>query len=257
VRTEPNFKSKSNLSSDHIRDSGAGDELITLPVGLTTAEFRCLLDELTDEPFRTIVIASACLGLRGSEVTVLQWGDFSPDGSTLTVHGELHGRAIDLGHFRGRLPVCPQLAQVFSEWKSTCRFSEDTNWVFAGRYEPQKHHDPVRVLSRIKAAGKYACLRREIGWHTIRCTLATALISLGFDLQTVCRLMRNKTVETTLLMFTHNRTPNSQTGLHLGTDLKSVGASPECLADAAAQVAHVLLPTIGPGRVFDGGRRSR
>ena len=42
---------------------------------LSVKKFRVLLDELR-EPIRTMCIVAACLGLRASELVVLQWGDF-------------------------------------------------------------------------------------------------------------------------------------------------------------------------------------
>ncbi len=45
------------------------------PRALTVKEFRLLLERL-EEPIRTMCIVAACLGLRGSELAGLQWGDF-------------------------------------------------------------------------------------------------------------------------------------------------------------------------------------
>ena len=207
-------------------------------VGLTPREFRSLLVELTDQPTRTMVITSACLGLRGGELTALQWGDFSADGSILSVQRDTCGRLITCA----QLPVCPQLANIFNEFKSRCRFTLDTDWVFATRYDPRVHLHPVQILARIKAAAKSAFLP-PLGWHTLRCTLASTLISLGFDLSTVCRFMRHKNVETTLWLFKRRLLANSQPVPKLGT-LLSAGAAGN-LRDAAAEVAQILLSTCG------------
>jgi len=48
----------------------------------TPAEFKALLAQLK-EPYRTMVITVACLGLRVSELVALQWGDL--DSGSLTV----------------------------------------------------------------------------------------------------------------------------------------------------------------------------
>src|SRR5271155_283025 len=52
---------------------------------LTEDELRPLIHEVNKEPFRTMLIAAAFLGLRGSEVAALKWQDFSEDGANLMV----------------------------------------------------------------------------------------------------------------------------------------------------------------------------
>lgn len=214
-----------------------------LPSGLFPAEFRSLLSQLTDEPFRTIAIASGCLGLRKGEVVALQWGDFSTDFSTLTIHPHASGGYAfsnkDASH--ATLPLCPQLIEVFTEFKSRSRFTLNTDWVFATRYDPRFHVEPMRVLARIRAVAKFAFLR-PLNWHTLRYTLATTLVTLGFDLWTVCQLMRKKNIDSTLLSFNRPSVTRiiSEHGLQRTAVLRSAGASGELRA-AAAQATHILL----------------
>jgi integrase len=47
-----------------------------IPRVLTPGEIRLLLEQLA-EPYRTMVLVAACLGLRASEIVGLQWGDFN------------------------------------------------------------------------------------------------------------------------------------------------------------------------------------
>ena len=48
----------------------------SIPRVLNVREIRLVLKELT-EPYRTMVLAAACLGLRASEIVGLQWADLN------------------------------------------------------------------------------------------------------------------------------------------------------------------------------------
>ena len=48
----------------------------SIPRVLSVREIRLLLKKLA-EPYRTMVLVAACLGLRASEIVVLQWGDLN------------------------------------------------------------------------------------------------------------------------------------------------------------------------------------
>jgi integrase len=164
---------------------------------LTLDEVGTLLLAVPDEPFSTMVRTALCLGLRANEVTALKWGDFSPDGTSLTIC-----RAITQGHITGvksfhhpTLPVCPAVAGIFRKWKLQSQFTQDTDWVFANpRCNGALPYDSVQVLRRIRAAGK------KITWHTLRATLAMLLANSGVDVFTASRLLRLRT-QTTMRTF--------------------------------------------------------
>jgi integrase len=48
----------------------------SIPRVLSVHHIRLVLGEVT-EPYRTMVLIAACLGLRASEIIGLQWGDFN------------------------------------------------------------------------------------------------------------------------------------------------------------------------------------
>jgi site-specific recombinase XerC len=211
VRTKPKVKLNS-IGPHHTRSrkniSSAGSNRL---LGVSAEEFRCIWHQLHDEPFRTILMASACLGLRGNEVMALQWGDFSPDGSNLTVR-----RSILRGHVSCRknshysqLPVCPALAEAFRKWKLQSHSTQDSDWLFLS-----PRHDgelpSKQVLRRIRWAAQRAGINEAFGWHTLRYTFMTGLIGLGFDTYTVSRLMRHRNVQTTMQLVTRSdRSPQS------------------------------------------------
>ena len=46
------------------------------PRVLTREQFHKLLEQIDEEPFRTMVLMDMCLGLRCSELLALKWLDF-------------------------------------------------------------------------------------------------------------------------------------------------------------------------------------
>ena len=67
----------------------------SIPRVLSVHDIRLILEELT-EPYRTMVLIAACLGLRASEIMGLQWGDFNWEDRTLLVRRSVvQGRVGD------------------------------------------------------------------------------------------------------------------------------------------------------------------
>jgi integrase len=67
----------------------------SIPRVLSVHDLRLVLGELT-EPYRTMVLIAACLGLRASEIIGLQWDDFNWEDLTLLVRRSVvHGRVGD------------------------------------------------------------------------------------------------------------------------------------------------------------------
>jgi len=105
---------------------------------------RLVLRELT-EPYRTMVLIAACLGLRASEIIGLQWGDFNWEDLTLLVRRSVvHGRVGDTKTEASRLPlpVDPSVADAIrAHWQRSLH-REPCNWVFANRkprYQDRKN----------------------------------------------------------------------------------------------------------------------
>jgi integrase len=92
----------------------------SIPRVLNVHDIRSVLAELT-EPYRTMVLVAACLGLRASEIIGLQWGDFNwGDGTLLVKRSVVHGRVGDTKTEASRLPlpVDPSLADVIrAHWQ--------------------------------------------------------------------------------------------------------------------------------------------
>lgn len=110
-----------------VRVAGASKRSKEL-VFLSTEEFRTLLAEIKEEPYRLMTLLAGCLGLRTSEIFGLQWGDF--DWPRAEVHIQ---RGIVEGHVdetktvssNKKLPLDPQLVAAAQSWKQQTIFNTD------------------------------------------------------------------------------------------------------------------------------------
>jgi integrase len=87
---------------------------------LTYDEFWALLT-FVDEPYRTMVLVTQCLGLRISEVMALQWSDFDFDNLAVRVQrGIVHGRVdvVKTEYSNDDLPLDSNLRAILKHWKN-------------------------------------------------------------------------------------------------------------------------------------------
>jgi integrase len=157
-----------------------------IPRVLTPGEIRLLLAQLA-EPYHTMVMVAACLGLRASEIVGLQWQDLNWEDLTVFIRrGVVNGRS---GHTKTEasqksLPIDPRLARSPQElWKRSLHKSPQ-DWVFAnngGRPRGQQN-----ILQR----------------HTFRHSYSTMLRGAGADIKVQQELLRHSTIQSTMNTYT-------------------------------------------------------
>jgi integrase len=177
------------------------------PRVLTMQEFHRLLNELPDEPYRTMVVTAMCLGLRVSELVGLQWGDFDWDGSKVSVQRAVVAGRVDrvkTKYSRKRIPLDPVLAGLLLNWKNRSQFNRDSDWVFASPHQAGKlPYRPWGIQQRhLQPAGARAQLGPGIGWHTFRHSYSTLLRHLKVDVKVQQELLRHADIRTTLNVYT-------------------------------------------------------
>ena len=91
----------------------------SIPRVLSVREIRQVLEELS-EPYRTMVLVAACLGLRASEIVGLEWGDLNWENLTLLVRRSVvHGRVGETKTEASRLPLPVDPRLVCTEGRRT------------------------------------------------------------------------------------------------------------------------------------------
>ena len=195
------------------------------PRALTIKEFRLLLNHL-EEPFRTMCIVAACLGLRASELVGLQWGDF--DWRSLQVHiqrGFVIGHVDDVktANSNRSLPVHPELATLLLDYKKqTASDAKETDWLFPSPYGTGRPRWPWTIQSRILLPTGIRVGLGRIGWHTFRHSYSTLLRSLEVDVKVQQELLGHADIRTTMNIYTQ--------------------AVPDALRDANSKVVEMVLP---------------
>jgi len=92
----------------------------SIPRVLSVYDMRLVLGELA-EPYRTMVLIAACLGLRASEIMGLQWGDLNWEDLTLLARRSVVNSGVSdtkTEASRLPLPVDPSLADALrAHWQ--------------------------------------------------------------------------------------------------------------------------------------------
>lgn len=172
------------------------------PRVLTPAEFNGLLGELT-EPYKTMVITIACLGLRVCELVALTWADVDFQNLTIRVErdfvrGEIN--EVKTAASEGTLPLDPDLAELLLAHKAKSSYPAESDFVFAS--DSGRPRWPESMLAkRIKPAALRAKIGK-VGWHTFRHTYSTLLHSLGTTPAVQKELLRHANIQTTLNVYT-------------------------------------------------------
>jgi len=138
------------------------------PRTLTPAEFKTLLVNLS-EPYKTMVIAVACLGLRVCEMLGLQWGDIDLENLTVKIQrsvaeGEVNETKTEAS--QATLPLDPDLAELLLAHKARSIYLGESDFVFARPDGKPPWPDSI-LADHLHPAAKAAGIGK-IGWHTFR-----------------------------------------------------------------------------------------
>jgi integrase len=173
------------------------------PGTLTIAQFHEVLEKITHEPYRTMVIAAQCWGLRISELFALRWSDVR-----FLEEKVIISRAIVEGHVgpvkteqsEGELPVHPHLADVLLTWMKRTEFKDPEHYIFASPWKAgELPYNASKIQSAIlRPIGKAIGLKFELGWHTLRHTYRVLLRKTGAPMDVQRDLMRHADIQTTM-----------------------------------------------------------
>lgn len=176
----------------------------------TLDEIRRILAALP-EPAKTLVALAAFSGLRRSELEGLQWSDLDEEG--------LHVRRTrSEGVLRdgtkteasaSNVPVLPFLAKTLERHS---RRNPDTTWMFEG----EKLHRPLRIenlKNRTILPALQAAKLPWRGWHAFRRGLASNLLEIGVEPQTIQQILRHSDVRVTLQHYAKARERNAVAAL--------------------------------------------
>lgn len=176
------------------------------PRSLKVAEFFELLMKIPREPYRTMVLTVACLGVTCSEIAGLRWRDINWLGGFLTITtAVVDGREDDTKTEARKkpIPLQPRLAELLMQHRKRSAFTSQDDWVFASPHTcGEKTYHVGRIQQYvISPAAVAAGLGEGIGWHTFRHSYKSWLNETGASAGDQRDLMRHSDIRTTMNIY--------------------------------------------------------
>lgn len=178
------------------------------PEILEPEEIAAILKQLEGvEPVRTAFLIAAVMGMRRGEIFGLKWSDVDLDRALLHVRRSyvdgVEGPPKTESS-RRPLPLPPQVIDALNAWKAISKYAKQDQWVFTSDFH--FGNQPLwpgtlwrrNVVPAIEAAG---ISKPKLGWHTLRRSYASLLLSSGVSLRVSMELMRHATAEMTLARY--------------------------------------------------------
>lgn len=183
----------------------------TEPSILEPFEIGAILKELEEiEPVRTGFLLAALTGMRCSEVFGLQWQDVDFERAILQIRRSFVDGVVGnpkTESSRRPLPLPEQAVEALKTWKEQTPFSHVEDWVFASEFYFGKQPLWARSIWRRNVAPaieRAGIDKPKLGWHSLRRSYASLLLSSGADLRTAMELMRHVTSAMTLEVYSQS-----------------------------------------------------
>jgi len=197
----------------------------------TPEQILAILEQLPEPEFiLTLVIAAT--GLSISEALGLQWADIEYDRTRIVVRRSWVEEIGNCKNSFRKAPVAlhPALGSYLRHWQSQTMYSLPMDWVFAstklkgkkprcGSITSQNYLYPAAVKAGMfdsveernqdgKLVTRYYDLSgrpiKRWGFHNLRHSLGSWLVSSGIDPKTVSSMLRHSNVRTTLGIYSHS-----------------------------------------------------
>jgi integrase len=172
---------------------------------------------------KTLVLLTAATELRISEALALKWKDIEFPHHQIHVRRSWAGGELGKAKTKGSRAVVPMhaIAEFMQSWRKESPYSNEEDWVFPSFKLKGKQplvqgmlvKDYIRpaaartgvLSSRIEEVGGKKTMvitdERTFGFHALRHSLATFLVSKEVDPKTVQAMLRHSNVSTTLQLY--------------------------------------------------------
>lgn len=174
---------------------------------LTPVEFQKLAQQLSVRD-KAMVMLTGSTGLRRSEMIALTWSDLNMRTIEVNVLRSCFRNRIGktkTESSRRPVPLHPLVLNVLLQWREQSPHASDLDFLFPSvRLKGSRPLSPATILEKSirPALLRIGVVRKRIGWHRLRHSLATNLRSLGSDINVAQELMRHSSCRTTLDIYT-------------------------------------------------------
>jgi len=144
------------------------------------------------------------MGMRRGEIFGLKWGDIGFERAILHVRRSYVDGIVGppkTDSSRKPLPLPPVVLEALLAWKKKSKYTGSEDWVFASDMSFGKQPYWPGTLWRRNVAPaieRAGITKPNLGWHTLRRSYASLLLSSGASLRVSMGLMRHSTAEMTL-----------------------------------------------------------
>ena len=187
------------------------------------------------EPERTLTLLAAATGLRVSECLGLQWQDVDFLNQKISVRRTWIASKVGKPKSpasKAPVPMHPLLAGFMQDWYQATPYSQSGDWVFASARMKGKQPRSASILvedyvrpAAVKVGILTADDSRRFGFHNLRHSLASFLVSVGTNPKVVQGLLRHSDVHTTLQLYSQSVSADRLAAQ--GTMLDAMGVRPE------------------------------
>jgi integrase len=148
-------------------------------------------------------------GLRASELIALKWKDAQWKLGTLRSERALsQGELKETKSCDNDLPLAKPIMDALRLWRKHTPYHGEEDWIFASPFFHGKTPYTYQILFRKhirpvieKISGLKSSKQAPIGWHTLRRSLATLLISNGENVKVAQSQLRHTTPTLTLGLY--------------------------------------------------------
>ncbi len=166
----------------------------------------------------TMALVDAVTALRASELVALKWKHVGWETGILqSEFAMVEGELKETKSRNNPLPLAECVLQVLRLWRENTAYRSDEDWIFASPHyhgkTPYTHQILFRrhirpVIERI--SGIKSSKEAPIGWHTLRRSLATLLISNGENVKVAQSQLRHTTPKITLELYAQAASADQQ-----------------------------------------------
>ena len=157
----------------------------------------------------TMALVDAVTALRASELIALKWKHVGWETGILQSEFALvEGELKETKSRNNPLPLAEPVLQVLGLWRKHTPYRSDDDWIFASPHYNGRTPYTYQILFRRhirpvieKVAGIKSSKDAPIGWHTLRRSLATLLISNGENVKVAQSQLRHTTPKITLDLY--------------------------------------------------------
>lgn len=154
----------------------------------------------------TMALVDAVTALQASELIALKWKNVGWETGILQSEFALvEGELKETKSRSNPLPLAQLVLEVLRLWREHTPYHSDEDWVFASPHYHGKTPYTYQILFRRhilpvieRVSGLQSSKQATIGWHTLRRSLATLLISNGENVKVTQSQLRHTTPRITL-----------------------------------------------------------